>query len=178
VKPVMHHPHQHPQVQTQKSSQVRTPPRTEHRHSQSKAKPSPPGKKDANDFRHFLASEDESEPVCESSGGLLFCFREPPPIDLGEPPTQERTFHALTPDLIEEIEGHESLPAEFELLLPETGAVSARMTAGDEGVTHVALGFRQDILEKLVGYEKQGERVLSRRLGKPVRLHFKRVEAL
>jgi len=170
-QPVKHMPH------TPKPQPTQTPERERRPLShQPPQKTSAPGKRDIQDFKRLL--DPETEMHCETKLDLTFGFLETPPESTAEPETSSHPFNGLTPDLIDGIENNETLPAEFSLVLPETGEVAARLTQGENGVMRVSLGFQADVLARMVGYEKQGERVLSQRLGKPVRLHFKQVDAV
>jgi len=137
-----------------------------------------PSKADSQDFKRLMDYEPDlhAEPI----GDLLFYFNDTPSDAVDESTDQKEShpFTAMTPDLIEGIEDHETLPAEFSLLLPETGEVRARLTEGEEGETCVSLGFESSILPRMIGIEKDAEWVLSQRMGKRIRLRFKRIDAL
>jgi len=145
-------------------------------HESSPPKTSKTANRDGQDFKALL--KDDPEPVVEPLGDLLFYFNSPEPERLDEPHQADQTFNSLAPDLIEQTENAETLPAEFSLLLPETGEVGARLSEGLNGETRISLGFNEDVLARMVGFEKRGEALLSKRLGRSVRLHFKRIDAL
>jgi len=94
------------------------------------------------------------------------------------PQSGNTSFMLLEPQLVQGITQQETLPAEFSLLLPAMGEVSARLSASAQGELDIALGFSAPTLARLQGYEQEGQRSLSRRLGKSVRLRFKLREAL
>ena len=94
------------------------------------------------------------------------------------PQSGNASFMLLEPQLVQGITQQETLPAEFSLLLPAMGEVSARLSASAQGALDIALGFSAPVLARLQGYEQEGQRSLSRRLGKSVHLRFKLREAL
>ena len=172
----MKHPIKHPPL-SHKPEPVKQPDRTQPKPTrENRPKSSQPTKKEAQEFHRLL--HDDSELHQEQMGELLFYFQDVPPENLEESQDQHQRFQSMMPDLGDEIERQENLPAEFSLMLPETGEVLARLSQGENGEMKVSLGFQQEALMKMVGYERQGERALSRRLGKRVSLHFKQVNAL
>jgi len=84
----------------------------------------------------------------------------------------------LEPHLVQGIEQQESLPARFSLLLPDLGEVVAQVTPANDDVLDIALGFSAQAWDKVRGFEQDGQGSLSGRLGKKVRLRFKRREAV
>ncbi|VEB99355.1 Uncharacterised protein [Cedecea lapagei] len=84
----------------------------------------------------------------------------------------------LEPHLVQGIEQQESLPASFSLLLPDLGEVVAQVTPANGDVLDIALGFSAHAWDKVRGFEQDGQGSLSGRLGKKVRLRFKRREAV
>ena len=94
------------------------------------------------------------------------------------PQSGNATFMLLEPQLVEGITQQETLPAAFSLLLPTMGEVSARLSASTQGALDIALGFSASTLARLQGYEREGQRSLSHRLGRSVRLRFTLREAL
>jgi len=173
-QPVKHTPHA---PHTPKPEPTKAPERS-HRHNprSSSSKSAQPTKKEAQEFHRLLLSDPEAHG--EMMGERLFYFQDVPPESLEESQEQSERFNGLVPDLMDEIDNHPDLPAEFSMMLPDTGEVMARMTEGDRGEIQISLGFQENVLMKMVGYERQGERVLARRLGKPVSLYFKQVDAL
>ncbi|WP_227317853.1 type III secretion system HrpP C-terminal domain-containing protein [Cedecea davisae] len=89
-----------------------------------------------------------------------------------------RLMAMLEPHLIQGIEQQETLPARFSLLLPELGEVVAQITPASGDALDIALGFSGHAWDKVRGFEKDGQSSLSGRLGKNVRLRFKRREAV
>jgi len=170
VKPVKH-PQTSPKPKT--SPQPKRTNRSTSRAPTSQKKGTPT-KADEQDFKRWLMGEPDphADPVSDTQFHFLQVSEEP------EPEPESAPVNALIPDLTEGIEENEQLPAEFSMVLPETGEVRAQLTSLPNGGTNVALGFHPEVLMKMIGFEKEGERLLSRRLGKPVRLHFKRIEAV
>ena len=84
----------------------------------------------------------------------------------------------LEPHLVQGIEQQESLPARFSLLLPDLGEVVAQVPPANDDVLDIALGFSAQAWDKVRGFEQDGQGSLSGRLGKKVRLRFKRREAV
>jgi len=161
---------------TQKPVHVRQPDRTARNTTRPfQTKRMLPTKKESEEFKRLL--KDDPDFQAEPMEDLTFLLHEPEPESIDEP-ASSHPFNAITPDLIEGVESCEQLPAEFSMLLPETGEVAAKLSEGQNGEMNVSLGFQSSVLERMVGFERQGEQVLSKRLGKRVRLHFKRTEAL
>jgi len=135
-----------------------------------------PHKKESDEFRYLLKGEHHTH----IDDFDTFCFKliDEHPSEPTEETPQHPVFHPIMSDVLTEIEKQEHLPAEFSLILPGSGEIVAKMQQGESGETVIALGFTDETLSKLLGFEKQGENLMSRRLGKPVRLQFKRIEAL
>jgi len=173
-QPVKHPPHR---PHTPKPEPTKAPERS-HRHNprSSTSKSAQPTKKEAQEFHRFLLTDPEAHE--EMMGERLFYFQDVPPESMEELQEQSQCFNGLVPDLMEGIEDHPDFPAEFSMMIPSMGEVLARLTKGQQGDIQIALGFQENVLMKMVGYERQGERALARRLGKPVSLFFKQVDAL
>jgi len=129
-------------------------------------------------FRQLLQGNEPVAPVAPSFPLYLFDSVSTKMSSEVDIPASASPFTLLEPHLAEGIEQQETLPAEFSLLLPEMGEVTARMTAAQEGNIDIALGFSTAVLARIQGYEREGQTSLSRRLGKSVRLRFKLREAL
>lgn len=84
----------------------------------------------------------------------------------------------LESHLVQGIEQQESLPARFSLLLPDLGEVVAQVTPTNGDGLDIALGFSAQAWDKVRGFEQDGQGSLSGRMGKKVRLRFKRREAV
>ncbi|NIF60421.1 type III secretion protein [Enterobacter sp. Ap-916] len=135
--------------------------------------------RDEKEFSDLL-SDDEPDPVMPILALNLFDGSlggtEQPQQASESPSSALRAM--LESHLIQGIEQQESLPARFSLLLPDLGEVVAQVTPANGDGLDIALGFSAEAWDKVRGFEQDGQGSLSRRLGKKVRLRFKRREAV
>jgi len=127
----------------------------------------------------FKAMLDEEQPdVFDPLMQSAFMFwPEMTKPDTAEPEGSS-VFMSVMPDIAEQLDGIKQLPADFSLLLPDQAEIAGRLTQDQDGVMNVVLGFNRETLNKLVGFEREGETLLQRRLGKRLRLKFKLRSAL
>ncbi|NIG12935.1 hypothetical protein F3J37_01555 [Pantoea sp. Al-1710] len=177
MKPVIKHPATHKPVTT---TPTKSPePIRRSSSAQTKSSKNTPSKKDAHDFKRLMTDPNDRMAEFEA---LNFHFADLAEEKASEPEAEQHSpnhpFTELTPDLMWGIQEHETLPAEFSMWFRQSGDVTARLTPGDSGETMVTLGFQEAVLPKMIGIEKEAERLLSKRMGKAIRLKFKRIDAL